>query len=265
MTTYPGGKAGSGVYQKLINLMPKHSIYVEPFLGGGSIMKYKRPAPLANIAIDADASAIRNFGIPPGVPGYQGIVGNALDWLQSADVANSDDSLIYCDPPYLMSTRRIQDRPIYRFEMTDADHVRLLSILTGLRCMVMVSGYPSDLYDNALSPANPREGQRGWRRVTYYAMTRGGSMAQEVVWLNFPEPFELHDYRYLGENFRQRERIKRKIARWKGKLRKMDALEGGAYDAGSIAESGGTSGSPGNLAEIGEVAGSITHCDDGCR
>jgi hypothetical protein len=31
---------------------------------------------------------------------------------------------------------------------------------------------------------------------------------------NFPEPVALHDYRYLGEDFRQRERIKRKKQRW---------------------------------------------------
>ena len=32
---YPGGKSGSGVYQKLINLMPPHDVHIEPFLGGG--------------------------------------------------------------------------------------------------------------------------------------------------------------------------------------------------------------------------------------
>ena len=43
--------------------------------------------------------------------------------------------------------------------------------------------------------------------------------------MNYPEPFELHDYSYLGENFRERERIKRKKDRWRLKLQSMPALE----------------------------------------
>jgi hypothetical protein len=49
--SYPGGKAGDGVYQRLINLMPPHRVYIEPFLGGGAIMRLKRPAEL-NIGVD---------------------------------------------------------------------------------------------------------------------------------------------------------------------------------------------------------------------
>lgn len=179
-------------------------------------MKYKKPARLANIAIDADAAVISSFGDQHGIYPFEAIHADAIDWLASSKTVISGDTLIYCDPPYLMSTRRIQDRPIYRYELCDADHARLLDVLLGLRCMVMISGYPSDLYDQAL---------QSWRRVSFYAMTRGGKMAEEIVWLNFPEPFELHDYQFLGKNFRERERIKRKIQRWKAKLIKMDAVE----------------------------------------
>lgn len=35
----------------------------------------------------------------------------------------------------------------YRYEYERADHVALLELLRGLRCRVMLSGYPSDLYD----------------------------------------------------------------------------------------------------------------------
>jgi hypothetical protein len=41
---YAGGKNGAGVYQTIINLMPPHDVYIEPFLGGGAIMRQKRPA-----------------------------------------------------------------------------------------------------------------------------------------------------------------------------------------------------------------------------
>jgi DNA adenine methylase len=48
---YPGGKGGAGVYQTIINGMPRHEVYVEPFLGGGAVMAAKRPACL-NIGVD---------------------------------------------------------------------------------------------------------------------------------------------------------------------------------------------------------------------
>ncbi len=35
----------------------------------------------------------------------------------------------------------------------------------------------------------------------------------------------LHDYRYLGEDFRERERIKRKKQRWVNRLQTMPVLE----------------------------------------
>jgi len=221
MASYPGGKAGDGVYQKIINLMPPHRTYVEPFLGGGAIMRLKKPA-ACSIGIDADGDVIeawRGVIIPPNLTVVHG---DALEWLDLAGdhvgrngAVIARDTLIYCDPPYLMSTRR-QHRQIYRCELLGADHVRLLSIVRGLPCMVMISGYWSDLYASTL---------HDWRSVSFQARTRGGSMATEWVWMNFPEPLELHDYSFLGDDFRQRERIKRKTARWRRRLSEMPVLE----------------------------------------
>ena len=42
--TYPGGKAGAGVWQRIINQMPPHRLYVEPFVGAGAVLRAKRPA-----------------------------------------------------------------------------------------------------------------------------------------------------------------------------------------------------------------------------
>ena len=56
-------------------------------------------------------------------------------------------------------------------------------------------------------------------------MTRAGRTATEWLWFNFPAPVALHDYRYLGEDFRERERIKRKKQRWVNRLHTMPTLE----------------------------------------
>lgn len=63
--SYDGGKGGSGVWQKIISMMPPHQIYVEPFLGGGTILQRKRPAAW-NIGLDLDAdavAAVRSIGV----------------------------------------------------------------------------------------------------------------------------------------------------------------------------------------------------------
>jgi len=39
---YPGSKGG--VYQRLINLMPPHEVYIETHLGGGAVIRKKKPA-----------------------------------------------------------------------------------------------------------------------------------------------------------------------------------------------------------------------------
>jgi DNA adenine methylase len=82
--------------------------------------------------------------------------------------------------------------------------------------MVLISGYWSTLYANAL---------KEWRSVSFQAMTRGGHPATEWLWYNYPEPIALHDYRYLGVDFRERERIRRKKQRWVRRLHAMPILE----------------------------------------
>lgn len=65
-------------------------------------------------------------------------------------------------------------------------------------------------------------------------------LTPEWLWYNFATPVELHDYRYLGDNFRERERIKRKKTRWTARLARMPALERQALLA-AIADSAGSS------------------------
>ena len=56
-------------------------------------------------------------------------------------------------------------------------------------------------------------------------MTRGGYCRDQVLWMNYPEPRELHDYRFLGTDFHDRCRIARKIERWRPRLAALPALE----------------------------------------
>jgi len=217
MNNYPGGKNGSGTYQKIINQMPPHLTFVEMCCGSAAITALKKPAAV-NWCVDIDARAVAAASVRLcDVRGLTVVCDDAISFLQSHVWLNpKGGELVYADPPYLGETRSYK-KAIYRNEMMDEDnHLRLLTVLKSLPCKVMISGYWSELYERQLD---------GWRSISFEAVTRGGWMATEFVWMNFSEPLELHDYRYLGENYRERERIKRLQSRWSRRLASMPRLE----------------------------------------
>lgn len=93
---------------------------------------------------------------------------------------DSADTLHYVDPPYVHATRSTKVKGgeryhSYRHEMDDAAHARLLEVLRGLKGKVVLSGYPSPLYEAGLG---------GWRRVERPALADGARLRTEVLWLN---------------------------------------------------------------------------------
>lgn len=290
--TYPGGKNGAGVFQRIISHMPPHRVYLEPFVGGGAVLRLKRPAALslacdlsgvalaallgvigehpvlslegtlsrlfrreAFVARASPVPAIRAGGhrqnrradptaeLGEGGARYLFVRGDGIELLERYPFQG--DELVYCDPPYLHSTR--SRRRLYEYEMSDDDHERLLDAIRRVPARVMISGYWSKMYADALDD---------WHAFSFQTTNRAGKTTREWIWSNFPEPVELHDYRYLGEGFRERERINRKKRRWTERLRLMPALErrallaaiegawrspraGTGEAAGRIAKSGG--------------------------
>lgn len=207
---YPGAK--NILSRVIINQIPPHRVYVEPFLGSGVIMQTKLPA-WANIGIDRNPLMVAEAQLyMSALPAGVALEADSIAWLKAYQFQG--DEFVYGDPPYVRSARR-SGRDIYAFEMTDDDHVALLDVLCSLPCPVMLSGYASELYDSRLS---------GWRRLEVDVMGHVG-MNTEVLWMNYPEPIELHDYRFLGDNRTDRQRIKRKKERWLAKLRSMPVLE----------------------------------------
>jgi hypothetical protein len=73
-----------------------------------------------------------------------------------------------------------------------------------------------------LPQPNPRKKPGNPARLHETVASR---LATEWLWFNYPQPKALHDYRYLGEDFRERERIKRKRRRWVRRLKIMPTLE----------------------------------------
>jgi len=90
------------------------------------------------------------------------------------------DTLHYVDPPYMHSTRYrgAVHGQYYRHEMKDEEHQDLLNALLELDGMVLLSGYPCGLYEEAL---------QGWTMFITSARIsagRGSSTRTECIWLN---------------------------------------------------------------------------------
>lgn len=110
----------------------------------------------------------------------------AIDILRKMD---TKETLHYVDPPYPFDTRQTGNgtglRHRYRFEMTDEDHRELAKVLRGLKGMVIISSYPSELYNNLF---------RGWQRVSWTSgqfcssnsksKSLKGTTRTECIWMN---------------------------------------------------------------------------------
>lgn len=221
---YPGSKAQAGTWQRIIGQIPRCKWLIEPFAGSAVITRMIEPKPSC-WTIDLDKSVKPN------------VVGCGIDWLNRCLLdqrpgipwLRAQAAVIYCDPPYLLSTRK--NRRYYTHELTEGQHLSLLHILKLLDCFILLSGYPSPLYEAEL---------KDWRCIRYRTRTRGSTVI-ECLWCNFPEPTVLHDWRFAGRNKRQRLSWRRVGDRWLSKLASMPALKRGyvlnrlasAVDAGN--------------------------------
>lgn len=250
-----GGKAY--LARRIVDLMPPHETYIEPFLGGGSVLLNK-PKAEREIAGDLDAGLINlwqqirinhGFRCAVGHPytldtfedarrwldnphplsqavGYmirnrfsRGGLGKTFAWSdrlrggQPGDanawdtiraelpaiaervkdveffarewwevvptVRQAAETLVYLDPPYLHETRTA--KAAYEHEMTTDQHLDLLEWVNTTKARVMLSGYRSPLYDEAL---------KGWRREEWDLPNHSGQGKTkqrriECLWMNW--------------------------------------------------------------------------------
>lgn len=88
---------------------------------------------------------------------------------------DTPDALFYVDPPYVLSERI--SGPAYVYEMTDLEHRELAATLRSVQGMVVLSGYPSELYAELYAD---------WRMFTKDARTNSKKdrRSTECLWLS---------------------------------------------------------------------------------
>lgn len=101
---------------------------------------------------------------------------DALDLIKRFD---SRDVLMYLDPPYVRSSRK--SGTLYRHEMNSREQEQLLEAITKSSAHIIISGYETDLYNEAL---------QGWHSDRIQCHTTSGENATEIIWMNYMPPTE---------------------------------------------------------------------------
>ncbi len=163
-----------------------HRMIVLSFMGHGSDSTTRtcrtgfRSRLSDNRALPSQAWSTWHRSIPEFADRLRGVVIEQCPAAVLIERFARPDTLFYVDPPYLPETRsaiangRAKTHG-YRHELTAADHEELLALLDRTEGMVVLSGYPSELYDDMLS---------GWTRVETRALADGARPRTEVLWLN---------------------------------------------------------------------------------
>jgi DNA adenine methylase len=108
---------------------------------------------------------------------FTGVIIEQRPALEVMTLHDGPDTLHLVDPPYLFGTRQMSSK-CYRHELDDQGHVELLTALGRMEGMVVLCGYPNELYTRRL---------RGWQEHRTQALAAGlhGAVKRtEAAWLN---------------------------------------------------------------------------------
>jgi DNA adenine methylase len=156
---------------------------VRSFMGHGSTSCYFKSGFRANSNRSGTTPAHDWAALPGPLQAccqrLRGVVIEHRDYRELLPPHDGKQTLFYCDPPYVWGTRA-QDSTTaamkgYRHEMTDDDHRAMADALRQVAGMVVLSGYPSELYEQLFAD---------WPSVRRAALADGARERTEVLWFN---------------------------------------------------------------------------------
>lgn len=174
---YHGGKFRLAPW--IIEQMPDHVCYVEPF-GGAAGVLLQKPRSYAEVYNDLDSEVVNLFRVlrdPELNQRLQGVIIENRDALAVMRSHDAETTLHYIDPPYMPETRSKGHR-YYRHEMTVEGHEQLLAVAGTLTGMVMISGYDCEVYNDMLTDWKKTE------KASRISSGRGTGIKTECLWIN---------------------------------------------------------------------------------
>lgn len=213
LENYPGNKGSLGVYQKIINQIPPCDTFIELFAGSAVISEYIYGScriHLNDIDKNVYSGLKKKF---PGSPQLKITMYPALKLLLSMSSGNKGQ-VLFIDPPYIKETRP-SNKDIYKIEMSMVDpHEQLLKTVVKKNLVSIITHPPHEIYEYYL---------KDWHKIPFIQQGHIKPF-NDCIWLNYT-PGKLLTYKFLGVDFTDRQRIKRKINRWVNKLNSLPILE----------------------------------------
>jgi len=93
-----------------------------------------------------------------------------------------EDAFVYIDPPYMPETRVTKDN--YEFEMDERQHKEMLELAVASPAKILISGYPTKLYDKYLKKWYRREIEISCF-ASYSKNKKTKPRRTEVLWWNY--------------------------------------------------------------------------------
>lgn len=101
------------------------------------------------------------------------VVVENLDIFDFIDKYDSDDVFMYLDPPYVIGTRKSNQK--YQHEFTDKQHEMLCDRILNCKSKILLSGYDNEIYDML---------DVKYKKV-YFNPKNSNSKVVEVLWKNY--------------------------------------------------------------------------------
>lgn len=101
------------------------------------------------------------------------------DAIKLMEEYNSPNVFMYCDPPYVLSTRSSAER--YVVDMADEEQERFINTCVNSKAKLLISGYDCELYDTLT--------HNGFEKISFDVNTISGNrkpkIKTETLWKNY--------------------------------------------------------------------------------
>lgn len=189
----------NGVWQRTINEIPPQDTLMIPCLGHSRVLQNIRQTGLT-YGVDTDCAIINQWQNTKLDRTIKFVQADAVDFLSEFPWDKSKRYVVLIDPPHHYEWQGEKGYATF-------DHREFAQLITALKSVYpnisfILYHYNQDWYDNQLP---------GWRKVTF----RLKHWEHTLYCSDSIEDGKLHDYSFVGDNWRERDELKKMFPRWR--------------------------------------------------